>query len=428
MKQIILGLLALAVIAPGVAFAERGEMLRRPTFGTVREVVGTDLPVVVSARDQCPAAARPIAGGPCFDGIKVTAEPQRVLGLLALYRPGERVTGEYGRDFQLYDVRQGAKGIEAREVPFITSEIRVPRDCYVLNGEGIGYVINENGGQAVAQESQYVVCGGGPDNPNGPYRPYGPAMRSDSNGWSRSEIRLAEGAHRYLAVPGTCDNAYVIRDDHCAKPAVLYMDSHPDVKELDLVAAMVPVQDGDILGDKDIKQWVMKRNSKGYKADGRWIAKSMFTNGNGCWSSEPVRWYIGAVTDGLDVAEKAMSRCGAPMAPTPTALYVVYGDDYPIFNCNGDGCSGQVLAYMKSEKTKSLTFVAMGDSNRRGRISGGYQIMTAERKDDTTVKLRSGSISVYESGCNSTSGSDAEGIDVWRNRARAYRLMECTIY
>jgi hypothetical protein len=428
MKNILLGMLALAAVAaPGAAFAEKGEMLRRPDFGMVREVVGDAVPLV-SFRDNCPAAMHPIADGPCFDTVKASAQPLRVLALIAHYREGERVTGEYGRDFQLYDVRQGEKGIEARVVPLPTSEVRVPRDCYVLNGETVGYVLDYAGGNAVAQESQYVICGGGPDRPNGPYRPVGPVVRSDSNGWGRSEIRLAEGAHRYLAVLGTCDKAYVIRDDHCAKPAVLYMDSHPDVKELDLVAAMVPVQAGDILVDKDIKQWVMKRQSKGYKADGRWFSKSMFSNGNGCWSSEPVRWYIGEVADGLDIAEKAMSRCGAPMAPTPTALFVVYGDDYPIFNCSGDGCSAQVLAYMKSGKIKSLSFVAMGDANRRGRISNGYQVMTADLKDDNTVKLRSGSISVYEGGCTESAGPDSAGVEVWRNQARAYRLMECAVY
>jgi hypothetical protein len=54
--------------------------------------------------------------------------------------------------------------------------------------------------------------------------------------------------------------------------------------------------------------------------------------------------------------------------------------------------------------------------------------MTADLKDDNTVKLRSGSISVYEGGCTESAGPDSAGVEVWRNQARAYRLMECAVY
>ncbi len=427
MKHIIIGsLVVAAALAPAIAFAERGQMLRPPIFGRVREVVGDDLPLV-AARDNCPAAAKPMADGPCFDTIKATATPQRVLTLLAHYRSGERVTGEYGRDFQLYEVRQGAKGIEARTLPLPTSDVRVPRGCYKLNGEDVGYVLDTVNGAAVAQESQYVICDGGPDSPRGPYRPSGPVMRSDSGGWGPSQTVLAEGQHRYLAVPdSSCDPAYVIRDSYCAKPAVVYMNANPDVKELDLVAALAPVKADDVLGDKDLKQWVMKRNSKGYKADGRWFAKSMFTDGNGCWSSEPVRWYVGAVPDGLDITEKAMSRCGAPAAPVPTALFMVYGQEYDILNCSGGGCAGPATDALKAMKRKSATFVTLSRPGY-GRVTSGYEIVDAELKDDG-VKLRSSYASISESGCTDSSGPDSQGVEVYRRTARAFRLMECTIY
>lgn len=449
MKQIFFKLIALAAtLMPMAAHAERGELIRPAQFGEVREVVGADLPIV-TVRDNCPAAMRPLANGPCFDTVKATATPQRALVINTRYRAGDRLVGNYGSDFQIYEVRQGEKGLEARALSFATSDIHVPRDCYALNGQGIGYMIDTVAGAVVAQESQYVVCGGGPDRPSGPYQARGPVMRSDASGWGASEVKLAEGTHRYLALPDVaCEPAYLVRKTYCAKPAALYMDAHPDLKELDLVAPKTAVLAGDIVDGKDIQQWVMKRQSKGYKADSRWFAKSMFSDGNGCWATEGVRWYVAPVSDGLDITEKAMSRCGAPPAPTPTALYEVLGESYFIVNCawdrrgdnSGSACAAQARDYLKRERREQATVVVLNQPARVGDhlYSGGYvsyNVVIAELKGDAFRFKTDYSVpSVYESGCRETSSSDpqSKGFVIVRSLgiswARAYRWMDCNVY
>ena len=456
MKFAVLGSLA-AVMLTGLiplaaqAGSARPELIKPATFGRVREVVGADLPVVMP-RDGCPAALQPISGGPCFDKLKLTASSVRVLGLSMAAKPDARLIGDYGRDFHLYDVHQGDHGIEVKALPFATSEVQVPRDCYALKDEGIGYVISVADGATVAQESQFVVCGGGADRPAGPYEPQGAIIHSDSAGWHRSETILAEGTHRYLAVPGAaCEPRYSLRTTYCAKPAVVYMDAHPEVNELDLVAAKASVKSGDIVTGKDLQQWVMKRKPKGYKADGRWFEKSMFTDGNGCWATEGLRWYVGDVTDGLDITEKAMSRCGAPAAPIPTAVYAVFGDDYFILNCawdrrgdnSGGACAGQAADYLKRERRDSAVLVILNQSARVGdRLYDGgyisYDVVQAEMKDGK-LRLKKDSDwladnSVSESGCTATQTSDsqAKGFVIVRSLgiswARAYRWMDCPVY
>jgi hypothetical protein len=447
-KHIILSAFALAsALVPMAALAERGDLIRPPKFGEVREVVGADL-AVVAPRDACPAAQRPIAGGPCFDTVKATATPQRVVALTGAYRNGDRFGGAYGGQFSLYEVRQGEKGLEVRMLPFATSDIQVPRNCYALRGEGVAYVVDTVGGAVVAQESQYVVCGGGPDRPDGPYRPVGPVMHSDPSGWGRSETILAEGQHRYLGIPNVpCDPAYIVRNT-CAKPAVLFMDANPDTKELDLIATKAPVASGDIVTGKDVQQWVMKRASKGYKADSRWFAKSMFTDGNGCWASEGVRWYVGTVADGLDITEKAMSRCGAAAAPIPTAVYEVLGETYFIVNCSwnrygdnsGSACAAQARDYLTRERRDSATVVVLNQPARVGDrlYSGGYvsyDVVIAELKNGV-FKFRTdySAPSIYESGCRDSNSSDpqSKGFVIVRSLgvswARAYRWMDCDVY
>lgn len=456
MKIAELGGIALAMFAGLLPHAvqagtARAELITPPTFGTVREVVGFDLPVV-TARTGCPAALQPIKDGPCFDKLKLTAEPLRVLSLVATPQPNARIAGDYGRDFQLYDVWRGDRGVEAKALAFATSNVNVPRDCYALKGEGVGYVISVSSGVTEAQESQFVVCGGGAERPSGPYEPRGAIIRSDSTGWHRTEILLAEGTHRYLAVPDSnCPEQYSLRKTHCARPAVTYMDAHPEVKELDLVAAKGLVRSGDIVTGKDLQQWVMKRKGKTYKADGRWFEKSMFSDGNGCWATEGLRWHVGEVSDGLDITEKAMSRCGAPAAPIPTAVYAAFGNDYYILNCtwdrrgdnSGGACAKQASDYLKRERRDSAVLVILNQSARVGdRLYDGgyisYDVVEARMKDGV-IKLKKDSdwlaaSSVSESGCTAsqTSNAEAKGFVIVRSLgiswARAYRWMDCPVY
>lgn len=456
MKIAVLGVLAAFIgFMPAFSFAasQSPDLVRPPVFGTVREVLGRQLPVV-TPRVNCPSQRQPVVGGPCFDSPAFTSQIQQVLAIRDA-EDGDRIAGEYGRDFQLYDVSMEGGVLSARPVVLETSDVRVPRDCYALKDEGVAYLIAVRDGAATAQESQHIVCGGGADTPTGPYTPQGLALTSQDSGWPRTERRLAEGLHRYLAVPDkTCPEAFRPRKTHCAKPAVLHMDANPGLKELDLIAAKTSVVGGDVLTDKEIEQWVMKRKSKGYKADSRWFRHSMFTDGNGCWATETVGWHVGTVADGLDITEKAMSRCGAPMAPVPAAVYAVYGDDYVILNCGwrrntdiGGACPDKALDHLKYERTTQATFVIVDQEVEvRDRLYGGsyigFIVATAELTKDGTIKfstelsrlITTRSIFITDPGCkvSAETSEEAEGFVIVRSggvlRARAYRWMDCPVY
>ena len=334
--HLLAGASLLAVLPFGAqAQSTQPQLVHPAEFGVVREVTGGRV-LTATPRAGCPAKAQPIPGGPCFDKVATAFTGHaRVLGLSHDTSKGGRVAGVYGRDYTLYDVTQGTDGLHATALPFATSNVMVPRNCYALNGEDVAYIIGANG-PYVAQESQMVVCDGGAHSPNGPYQPEGPPLTSNAGGWHRSEMALLEGQRRYLAVPGaSCDPQYSLKTTYCAQPAVMFMQQNPGTSELDLVAARHAVQDGDILATSEIDQWVMKRKgNKGFKADSRWFDKATLTGQDGCYAVEDTGWYIEQYSDGLYVTEKALNRCGAPAAPVPADTYEAYGDDYFIVDCS----------------------------------------------------------------------------------------------
>ena len=445
------GLVLLALALPAIADAQsRQPLLVKPAeFGTVREVTGDDLPVA-APRDRCKVSA----GDLCTDALALSDKPLRVLFVNHPVEPGQRLSGPYGRDFRLYDVRRDGHGVDARPVELQTSSVQVPRDCFALSGEDVGYGIIMRNGVPVAVESQVVSCGGGPRDPHGPYQPEGNVIRSEAGRHPTEMLRVA-GQRRYLAAPGNCDPQYSIRTTWCAAPAVSYLQGHPDVKELDLIAAKAPVKDGDILTDKDIDQWVLKRKGDAkFKADGRWVKKSMMTAVDGCWASEPVRWYVEAGSDGLYIAEKALNRCGAPMAPVPSATYEAYGDDLFIVDCadsrgwrdrrdkTPDGCFAPAREYLQRERRKQAYVVVL---NQRGRLDdhlfdGGYisyDVAEVKLRDDGTLDVRrEDGYGPYVSlpNCATVDDGPAEsrGFVLVRSMgitwARPYRWMRCPVY
>jgi len=451
MKRIGFTSLVIAAALPVMAHAQsRQPVLIKPAeFGTVREVVGDDLPVA-APRDRCKVSA----GDLCTDGLSLSDKPLRVLFVNRPVRAGERLDGPYGRDFRLYDVRRDAKGVDARPVELPTSNIQVPRDCYALGGEEVGYGIIVRNGAPVAVESQIVSCGGGPRDPHGPYRPEGNVIRSEAGRHPTEMLRVA-GQRRYLAAPGACDPQYSIRTTWCAVPAVQYMQAHPELAELDLVSAKAPVRAGDILGDKDLDQWVLKRKGDTkFKADGRWFKKSMMTAVDGCWASEPVRWYVEPGPDGLYVTEKALSRCGAPIAPVPSATYEAYGDDLFIVDCadargwrdrrdrTPDGCFAPARDFLQRQRQKSAWVVVL---NQRGQVDdhlydGGYisyDVAEVKLNGDGSLDVRrDDGYSPYVSLPNCSTLDDgpkeSHGFVLVRSMgvtwARPYRWMRCPVY
>ena len=262
----------------------------------------------------------------------------------------------------------------------------MPRNCFALTGEGIGYGVGQAAGSPTATESQIASCDGGPRAPRGPYAPEGSAIHS-TEGWHVTEMRRVAGQRRYLAAPGACDPQYSLRTTWCAVPAVTYMQTHLDQAELDVIAAHNPVQAGDVLTDKDIDQWVLKRNGDHkFKPDGRWFKKSMMAAVDGCTAVEDIHWYVEPDTDGLYITEKALSRCGAPLAPVPTATYEAYGDDLFIVDCadhagwrnrddkSPDGCFDQGRDYLHRTHQKSAYVVVLNSrAHRDDRLfDGGY--------------------------------------------------------
>jgi hypothetical protein len=465
--SILSGLTLMLAVIPlaGQAQTSQPVLVHEAQFGSVHEVLGAEI-AVAAPRADCPVKFRPITDGPCFDKVKLKPASVGATRVLSLIRPaqGDWVSGVYGRDFRLYDLFPTAEGFQTRELPFETSDVAVPRDCYALNGEGVGYSIEHRPGGDMALEHQTVVCGGGPRQPNGPYTPEGPPLTPGPQGvWHNTEMMRAEGTMRYLATIGSCDPQYSVKSTWCAEPAVRYLQDHPDEKELDLIAAKRAVQAGDVLQKAETDQWVLKRKGSGkFKADSRWIDKSFMQAIDGCAPVEEIGWWVTGRPDGLYVAEKALNRCGAPLAPVPTEIWEAYGDDYYIVDCGRDWRKGRPRD--KGDKTQgdqaAECFDRAGDYLRRiGRNNAIVVVLNERARTDdhlysgsyvsydvaevTLNKDRSLSArrldtfdpsGVYMSNCTQVTDGppESKGFVIVRsmgvNWARAYRWMSCPVY
>ena len=443
----------------------RPVLVHEAQFGTVHAVLGAEI-AVAAPHAGCPAKFRPLADGPCFD--KVTIKPASLgpTRVLTVIKPGQGdwVSGVYGRDYRLYDVFPIVDGLNVQALPFETSSVAVPRDCFSLAGEPVGYSIEHRKTGDVAVEHQTVVCGGGPRQPAGPYTPEGPPLTQGNNGvWHVTESQRVEGAMRYLATPGNCDSQYSVKSTWCAEPAVKYLQAHADEKELDLIAAKRAVRAGDVLSKADIDQWVLKRKGGNkFKADSRWVDKSFMSAVDGCMPVEQIGWWVTGRLEGLYITEKSLNRCGAPLAPVPTEVWEAYGDDYFIVDCGHDWRKGRPRD--KGDKTQgdqaAECFDRAGDYlshagrnnaivvvlNERARVddhlySGSYvsyDVAEVTRNKDKSLSARrldsfdpSG---VYMNRCTATTDGppESKGFVIVRSMgvswARAYRWMSCPVY
>jgi hypothetical protein len=473
-KQSILTGLALILAAiPLAAKAQTSQpvLVHEAQFGSVHEVLGAEI-AVAAPRADCPVKFRPIADGPCFDKVKLKPASVGATRVLGLVGPAQDdwVSGVYGRDFRLYDLFPTAEGFQARELPFETSDVAVPRDCYALTGEGVGYSIAHRAGGDMALERQTVVCGGGPRQPAGPYRPEGPPLTPGSQGvWHNTEMMRAEGAMRYLATPGDCDPQYSIKSTWCAEPAVKYLQGHPEEKELDLIAARHAVQAGDVLQKAETDQWVLKRKgSSKFKADSRWIDKSFMQAVEGCAPVEDIGWWVTGRPDGLYITEKALNRCGAPPAPVPSEIWEAYGDDYFIVDCAKDGhgdwrkgrprgkdaqgrqqgdqaaeCFDRAGDYLRHIGRNDAIVVVLNERARSDDhlFSGGYvsydvaEVILNKDRSLSARRLDSYDPSgIYMGNCTQVTDGppESKGFVIVRSRgvswARAYRWMNCPVY
>jgi hypothetical protein len=449
------------------AQTSRPILVHEAEYGTVHEVLGAEI-AVAAPRAACPVKFRPIAGGPCFDKVKLKPASLGPTRVLSVIKPGlgDWISGVYGRDFRLYDLFPIAEGLHAQELSFESSEVAVPRDCFALANEPVGYAIEHRKTGDVAVEHQTVVCGGGPRQPTGPYTPEGPPLTPGTQGlWHVTETQRVEGVMRYLATIDSCDPQYSVKSNWCAAPAVRYLQSHADEKELDLIAARRVVQAGDVLTKAETDQWVLKRKgSNKFKVDSRWVDKSFMSAVDGCTPVEEIGWEITGRPDGLYVTEKALNRCGAPLAPVPTEIWEAYGDDYFIVDCGRDWRKGRPrdkdVQGKASGDQAAACFDSAGDYLRRiGRNTGIVVVLNERaRVDDhlypgsyvsydvaevTVNKDRSLSArrldsfnpsGVYMNHCSTLDGgpSESKGFVIVRSMgiswARAYHWMSCPVY
>ncbi|MGA9659395.1 MAG: hypothetical protein WBQ60_09890 [Asticcacaulis sp.] len=454
---------ALAVaLMPVMAQAQSHQpvLIEQAHFGSIQTVEGAELPIV-TAGAGCKTGYQPEAGGPCFDEVALKPAAQgetRVLVVSAMPKDGAQLAGDYGRDYRVYDLFPIAGGVQARVSDMATSDVSVPRDCFALPDEEVTYRIEARKTGQVAIETQTVVCGGGARSPHGPYAPEGPPIASAQTGWPNTKMRELEGETRYLATLSDCDPQYSLKTTYCAQPGVLYLQTHPDVKEIDLIAAKHPVQAGDRLPSSEIDQWVLKRKgTTKFKADSRWIDKSMMRAEDGCWPVEAIGWQVTGEADGLYVHESALNRCGAPMAPVPTEIWEAYGDDLYIVDCSerrdwrkgrsqgtaAAECFDSARDYLLKIGQKRAQVIVL---NERARLddrlyNGSYihfdvaEVTLNADRSLTVNRLSSDEPSgVYMSNCSTVNDGppESKGYVIARSMgiswARSYRWMSCPVY
>ncbi|MFT3997640.1 MAG: hypothetical protein QM667_09550 [Asticcacaulis sp.] len=468
--RIKLPLFVLTVLLPALpamsqSMGQSPRLIEPPRYGQVHEVLGAAR-YVAGPKAGCPVAMRTFEGGPCLDTVaarlKATGEKStRVLGVRHAAAPGEAVRGVYGTDYTLIDVTVAGDALKWRELDLPTSEVRVPRNCFALRGEGVFYTVETRGGQTVAQERQTAICGGGPRQPSGPYMPEGPSIPIDppavgasvytgADAWPRTEILRTEGETRYLTqADAGCAGDYLVRKVYCARTGIDFLRANAAVKELDLIGAKRQVRDGDALADDDIEQLVLKRTSNGFKADKRWFAKTMLSVPSGCSANGEAIYRVRARDEGLFVAEEAQATCGAPPPPVPSAIYEVYGDmrpiAYPRQGCPQDlvllagTCFQEVVAYMQRAGHNALDVVVMTRAPRAGdRLSQSYDMAKVKRLENGKYEAdrKSGSRGnvMLMNRCQSMPSRPSEGqgyIVQWGPgglMAQAYEWQACPAY
>jgi hypothetical protein len=377
-------LLAVAVAEPAFAQPRHGpprdrfdgpprdggmRLLRDPIYGELRDVLGASLPVATPSA-KCPKPLL-LPDGACLDVVTAGMKARGATAARVLTAPGAdggagiTISGPLGQAYRLYDVTL-AGGVRFTPVSLPTSSVAVPRDCF-STGRGVDYRLEMRGG-LVAQELQTVSCGG-PVPPIGYGGPRRPPIGADEPGarWPATATVAVFGAPRQLAAPRPdCPPGAALRDGVCFAAAIAALVAAPQLKELDVIGAKRAVVPGDVLTDKQTEQYVLKRTSKGFKADKRWFDKSRLAAPPACGLTTPIDFEVGPAGAGLgeQVRETALAGCGPPPAPAPTALYEAYGATLPVVMGNRPGCAergeqllghacfSEVIAWMKARGIK----------------------------------------------------------------------------
>lgn len=463
------GLMGFGVSAGAQSLQPR--LIRPAEFGTITEILGTPR-LYAKPATACPDAYEIAGYNACFKQAATFAKANGINQAIVIavdYVPqkGQPIDGAWGRDyFPLWvDFTQNPMAATALELP--TSEVRVPVGCYALKGESVVYWIEARDGIEIAQESQIVSCGGGPRTPNGPYEPQGPAIPQtvtaintapimSSNTYVPTGKVLAEGVPRLLAWPDSaCAKENLVRETLCAAYAIAKLSESGD-KEVDMIGAKSPVQEEQVLQADDVDQLVLKKRSKGFKADKRWFKKSYLNTVSGCKAITDTFYRVKSKDGGLWAVEQAVNACGAPPAPVPTDLYEAYGERTFIlychgdrrgrFNKNGDGgydhCFDGAREFLSRSGQKSDRFVVVYDRVREGdrlETNGYIQYdvanVSVNKEGQLSVERQDYYVPfVTLSGCTSYQGSDSasRGFVIERSQgilwATAFQWMNCPVY
>ena len=431
----------------------RMRLLQDPVYGELRDVLGAALPVA-TPNAKCPKPLL-LPDGACLDAVTAGMKARGATSVRVLTAPGAgggaglTISGPLGQAYRLYDVLL-AGGVRVTPVTLPTSSVAVPRVCFSI-GRGVEYRLEMRGG-LVAQEFQTVSCGG-PVPPIGYGGPRRPPIGAGEPGerWPLTATVAVFGAPRQLAAPRPdCPPGAALRDGVCFAAGIDALLAAPQLKELDVIGAKRPVVPGDILPDKQTEQYVLKRTSKGFKADKRWFDKSSLAAPGGCGLTTPVDF---EVEPGERVRERALAGCGAPPAPAPTALYEAYGATLPVVMGNrpgcaergeqllGNACFSDVIGYMKSRGIKKGEALVLERPYGPGaRVWSGGEIRfsyadvwvnpdgawKADRKRSYAPGIRSGA-------CSNAGGEgpEASGVVLTRDgggvTAVAYQWVNCPV-
>lgn len=324
----------------------RMRLVRDPVYGELRDVLGASLPVAVPS-PKCPKPLL-LPDGACLDAVAAGMKARGATTARVLTAPGAgggagyTISGPIGQAYRLYDVSLAGGGARFTPVYLQSSSVEVPRVCF-STGRGVEYRLDMRGASLVAQEVQTVSCGG-PVPPIGYGGPRRPPIGAGEPGerWPATATVAVYGTPRQLAAPRPdCPPGAALRDGVCFAAGIEVLVAQPQLKELDVIGAKRPVVPGDVLPAKQTEQYVLKRTSKGFKADKRWFDKSTLAAPGGCGLTTPVDFEVGPGGAGLgeQVRETALAGCGAPPAPLPTALYEAYGATLPVVMGNRPGCA-----------------------------------------------------------------------------------------
>lgn len=356
--------LAAAIATPAWAQAP-GKLIEAPKYGALKRVLG-DLLAVAQADPGCPEPLR-LADNLCFADAIAIAKGANLTALPVLGRTAD------GRN-NLYDLRliEDAFAVEPRADA--RTGVRVPRPCYALPREGVGYTaISTYDGRTLAQESMLVVCDGPAPPPPWPAQiatipdiapQLGRPPVSFADTWPPVSRPLVQGAPQPIAgFDPSCPAAAVLRDGICFDAAIRALEANPALKEVKTFAVKADLRAGARLAATD--QYKIKRKRDQIVADKVFFEDTIsLAIPEGCVGAAPTEIVMVRGQDAAMYAQAVTEAlCGPPPAPKPIAIYEIVGRELPLVGAGpcspegrlwGEACFDAAIAAMRAGKERRL--------------------------------------------------------------------------